>query len=302
MMPAPNKNVCIALGLMIVFIAQSAVVYADRRVTDQLGRTITFPDNPKRIVSMAPNITEIMYALNQQHRLVGATLFSDYPPEAEEIPKVGSYVHLDIERIVALQPDLCFATKDGNPIEVVGMLDSMDIPVYAVNPRNLDTVMKTLLEIGALLNAEANAQRVVSQMKKRIQRVTKRVAHADSRPKVFCQIGINPIVSAGTDTCIHELIEMAGGKNIAEGPVPYPRFSREQILSLAPDIFIITSMARGAVFESVQSDWKKFPSIPAVRNHRIMLVNSNILDRPTPRLVDGLEMLARIIHPVIFKE
>ena len=121
------------------------------------------------------------------------------------------------------------------------------------------------------------------------------------RPGVFFQIGISPIVSVGTDTFLHELIVLAGGKNLADGKTPYPRFSREQVLALAPEIFIVTSMARQAVFERVKAEWRRWPSMPAVRNERIFLVDSNLFDRPSPRLVDGLEMLIKLIHPELLR-
>ena len=276
------------------------VAHAQKTVTDQLGRKVIIPDNPKRIIALAPNIAEIIFAIEQGHRLVGATQFSNYPEDAKALPRVGSYVHLDIEKIIALKPDLCIATKDGNPIEVIQMLEALDVPIYAVNPRNLTTVMATLAEMGALLNAQDIAQQVVINMKGRIDTVVATVSRTNSRPRVFYQIGISPIVSAGTQTCIHELIEMAGGDNIAKGPASYPRFSYEQILGLSPDIIIITSMARGTVFEKVKTQWMQWEDIPAIKNNRISLANSDILDRPTPRLVEGLEMLARIIHPELF--
>ena len=291
-------NILYILWILSVF---PGSVLAEKTIKDQLGRPVTVPDNPQRIVSLAPNITEIIYAIKQEHRLVGATRFSNYPAEASALPKVGSYVNLDIEKILSLSPDLCMATKDGNPIEVISLLESIGIPVYAVDPRNLDTVMKTIIEIGILLDATKNANQVVSDMQKRIDRVTSFVKTASHKPKVFYQIGISPIVSAGTETFIHELIEMAGGENLAKGPAPYPRFNREQILGLAPDIFIITSMARGAVFERVKSEWSQWPEMPAVKNKQITLVNSDLLDRPTPRLVDGLEMLLKLIHPEFFE-
>jgi len=289
--------------MSIVILSLSAlptVVVAERTIIDQLGRQVSVPDSPQRIVSLAPNITEIIFALKQEHRLIGSTKFSDYPSEASTLPKVGSYVHLDIEKIVALEPDLCIATKDGNPIEIISLLESLKIPIFAVDPRNLNTVMETLIEIGRLLGAEKAASQVVSDMQLRIEHVKSLVKTSDNRPRVFYQIGISPIVSAGTNTFIHELIEMAGGENLAQGPTPYPRFSYEQILALSPEIFIITSMARGAVFERVKSEWSQWSEMPAVKNHRIMLVDSNLLDRPTPRLVDGLEMLVELIHPELF--
>ena len=288
--------------LFLGFMTLPNVSTAEKTVTDQLGRSITMPDAPSRIVSLAPSITEILYALRLEHRVVGATQFSDFPEEAKLLPKVGSYVNLDIEKIVSLRPDLCLATKDGNPKDVITLLDSLNIPVYAVNPRNLNKVMETVREIGALLNADERANLVIAKMRQRIDNVLARVAKSGRRPRVFYQIGISPIVSAGTDTFIHELIEMAGGENLAKGPAAYPRFSQEQILALAPEIFIITSMARGEVFEKVKAEWSQWPSIPAVKNNRILLVDSNLLDRPTPRLVDGLEMLAELIHPELFKE
>jgi len=271
-------------------------------VTDQLGRQVNIPDKLQRVVALAPSITEIIFALGQEHRLKGVTVYSDFPPEAAKLPKVGSYVHLDLERIVALKPDLCIAIKDGNPREVIQLLESLKIPVYAVDPRNLSTIMNTIIEIGKLLDANEKANILVRNMRSRIQRVESLVEKASYRPRVFYQIGISPVVSAGTNTFIHELIVLAGGTNLAEGPIPYPRFSREQVLVLSPEVFIITSMARAAVFEQVKNEWNRWPSLPAVRNNRIFLQDSNFFDRPTPRLVDGLEMLVRLIHPELFEE
>ncbi len=273
-----------------------------KTLIDQLGRRVEVPDEPERVVALAPSITEIIFALGRQDRLKGATIFSDFPPEAAELPKVGSYVHLDIERIVALKPDLCIAIKDGNPKATVQRLEYLKIPVYAVNPRDLETVMQTVRVIGELLNAAENANQLVKNMQLRIQRVESLVARSTHRPRVFFQIGITPIVSIGTDTFIHELIVQAGGENIAAGSVAYPRFSREQVLALVPEVFIITSMARVAVFEQVKAEWSRWPNMPAVRNQRIFLEDSNLLDRPTPRIVDALEVLVRRIHPELFEE
>jgi len=263
---------------------------------------LTIPDSPRRIVSFAPSITEIIFALGRQDCLKGVSRFSDYPPEAARLPSVGSYIHLDMEKIVALKPDLCFATKDGNPKDVVSRLAALHIPVYVVDPRNLEAVMETTLRMGDVLNAAPQAESIVRDMRSRIDRVMARVATSPSRPRVFFQIEISPIVSAGEQTFIDELIEMAGGINLARGPATYPRYSREQVLALAPDIIIITSMARGGRFEQVQKDWNRWPSLPAVRDNRILMVDSNLFDRPGPRLVTALETLAQLIHPELFQE
>ncbi len=291
--------IVILVAAMVVGL-NSTPMRLDRDVIDLLGRKVQVPDNPQRVVVLAPNITEIVFALGQSHRLVGVTQYSDFPEAAKALPKVGSYVHLDLERIVALRPELCIAIKDGNPKEVVDRLESLNIPVFAVDPRNLDTVMRTISEVGYLLHAEKQADQLVRSMQTRIDRVKGLVAQTTSRPRVFFQIGISPIVSVGTKTFIHELIVLAGGENLAAGLVPYPRFSQEQVLNLAPEVFIITSMARGAIFEQVRAQWRQWPDLPAVRDDRIFLQESNLFDRPTPRLVDGLELLVQMIHPELF--
>jgi iron complex transport system substrate-binding protein len=264
---------------------------------DQLERQVTMPDDPQRVISLAPSITEIIYALEQENRLKGVTRYSDFPIAATKLPKIGSYVRLDLERIVALNPDLCIAIKDGNPKEVIDRLESLEIPVYVVNPRNLNTVLETIIEVGKILNAGDKAENLLNSLHNRIQRVRSLITQDTYRPGVFFQIGVSPIVSVGTDTFLHELIVLAGGRNLADGKTPYPRFSREQVLALAPEIFIVTSMARQAVFEQVKAEWRRWPSMPAVRNERIFLVDSNLFDRPSQRLVDGLELLINLIHP-----
>ena len=162
--------------------------------------------------------------------------------------------------------------------------------------------METLVKVGELLGAEERAASVVGQMRARLQAVDAKVSQARSRPRVFFQIGVAPIVSIGSETFIHELITRAGGENVAAGAVAYPRFGREQVIGLAPDIIIITSMARSAAFEEVKADWRRWPEVPAVKNDRIFIQDSNLFDRPSPRLVDGLELLARLIHPELFEE
>jgi iron complex transport system substrate-binding protein len=296
-----TKIIILCGGLLLALLALSAPSPA-RIVSDQLGRKISLPEHPRRIVSLAPSITEIIYALGQQDRLKGVTLFSDYPDAAKTLPTVGSYVHLDLEKIVALKPDLCIAIKDGNPKEVIDRLDSLKIPVYAVDPKNLDSVMETLQEMARLLGADDKAESLIRRMKVRIGRVTSKIATTNYRPRVFFQIGISPIVSVGSDTFIHEIIVRAGGKNLAAGNIPYPRFSQEQVLGLSPEVLILTSMARTGAFERAKAKWERWPQLDAVRSGRIHLVDSNLFDRPSPRLVEALEVMARLIHPELFEE
>ena len=275
---------------------------AARTVTDITGRSVRVPVAPRRVISLAPSVTEIIFALGQQALLKGVSRFSDYPPEAGNLPKVGSYVHLDVERILALQPDLCIGIKDGNPLVVVEQLEKLGVPVFAVDAVDLQSTMESIEAIGGLLNAASRAQAITDDMRRRIRRVADTAARAVQKPRVFVQIGVSPIVSVGEDTFINELITLAGGINVAAGPNPYPRFSVEQVIALAPDVMVISSMARETVFEEVKARWMQWPAIPAVRRQAVFIAPTNIFDRPTPRLVDGLEQMARYIHPELFGE
>ena len=275
---------------------------AARQVTDGIGRRLLVPDHPVRVVALAPSITEIVFALGQEKRLVGISRFSDFPKEALHLPQVGSYIQPDIEKIISLNPDICIAVKDGNPRVVADRLESLHIPVYAVDPLDMGAIMTMILQIGDLLNAGDRAQAIVAGMETRIDRVRERVMRTKQRPGVFFQIGISPIVSVGKGTFINELIRMAGGTNLCAGYSSYPRLSREQVLALAPDVLVVTTMTRDISVDQIKAEWADWTQIPAVQNGRIAIVDSGIFDRPTPRQVDALEQLVRIIHPELFKD
>jgi iron complex transport system substrate-binding protein len=298
----PRSLKTINFWLVMAVVNFVLVSQADAKtVVDQMGRRLTVPDTPKRVVSLAPSITEIIFALGQENRLKGVTTYSDYPPAALTLPKVGTYIRPDLERIMALEPDLCIAIKDGNPKAAVDRLTELNIPVYAVNPINIEAVAQAVTEIGGLLNVDDTGRKLAEKMRSRVQRVKSQVANNANRPRVFFQIGVSPIVSVGTDTFINELIVMAGGENIAAGSTTYPRFNVEQVLVLVPEVIIISSMTRGVSFEQVKEQWHRWPKIPAVQNDRIHIVDSDLFDRPSPRLVEALELLVKLIHPEIFR-
>jgi iron complex transport system substrate-binding protein len=293
------KKLLKLFGMLIVplFMISQNGYCSNREVIDRLGRIVRVPHDPVRVVSLAPSVTEVVFALGQNQRLKGVTQFSNYPSEAIGLPRVGSYVHLDVEKIVSLKPDLCLAIKDGNPIDTIRRLEKLNIPVYAVDPKNLGAVMEMISDIGDLLDAAPQAEMIVTNMKERIEKIKIMVSRTRERPKVFFQIGVAPIVSVGTETFLHELITLSGGYNLTQGDIAYPRLTIEQVLAMAPDVIIITSMTRGQSFEAVKNQWKQWKSIPAIKNNRIYLVDSDIVDRPTPRLVDGLELLVHYINP-----
>ena len=289
----------IILTLVMTLLLQSGDLLAEP-VTDQIGRALVAPENPTRVIALAPSITEVIYDLDQEKRLVGATQYSTHPSEAKSLPRVGSYVRLDIEKIVALRPDLCVAIKDGNPKHIIDKIVSLGIPVYVIDPRSLLQIMDTITRLGDLLHAERAAADLVDDMEKRIERVQTLVGGARSKPRVFFQIDAEPLFSAGNNTFIHELIELAGGINTAAGENPYPRYSWEDILVLQPEIVLISSMAGGLDPEDLIKTWRKWDQLSAVNNDKVFVVDADLFDRPTSRLVDGLEVIAGIIHPEVF--
>ena len=294
------KNSIKIFFLSLIFMLQPGDLLAVM-VTDQVGRTFEVPGNPSRVVALAPSITEIIYDLGQERRLVGVTQYSTYPPEAEALPRIGSYVRPDIERIIALKPDLCLATKDGNPKHIVDKIVSLGIPVYVINPRNLQQIMDTITRLGSLFHAEQAAAGLVTDMEKRIGQVQSLVKRGVHKPRVFFQIDAEPLFSAGSNTFINELIELAGGINTAAGEISYPRYSWEDIIVLQPEIVLISSMAGGLEPEYLVKAWKKWNLLSAVINDQVFVVDAELFDRPTPRLVDGLETIAAIIHPELFR-
>jgi len=284
--------------LLSLLILLSTVGYCGT-VTDEAGRLVAVPEYCKRIVSLAPSITEILFALGAGNRVVGVSQFSNYPVQARKVAKVGSYVYPNLERIVALQPDLVIGTRDGNPKVLVERLSELGIPVFVTDPKNLEEITVTVTNIGRVIGAEEAASSLARQMTRRIHQVEARVC-GEPRPKVFFQIGIEPVISAGRGTFIDVLIRKAGGLNIAASSSGYPRFNIERVLVAQPQVIIITSMARGFSFEKAKQFWQQWPQIPAVKHKLIYPIDSDICDRPSPRIVDGLETLARIIHPERF--
>jgi len=273
-----------------------------REVVDQAGRQMEVPEVVARIVALAPSITEIVYELGRENLLIGATQYSNSPAAAQALPRVGSYVRLDVEKIVALNPDLCLGIKDGNPVHTVDKIEALGIPVYIIDPKNLDDIIDVVRRFGDLLAAPEASEQLIHTMRTRIDRVAETVARAASRPGVFFQIDAAPIITIGSNTFIHELITLAGGRNLAAGPQDYPRYNWEEVLVLQPEVAIVASMAGGHSPQELLAGWRRWPQIPAVQNNRIHVVDANLIDRPTPRLVDGLELFVRIIHPELFGE
>jgi iron complex transport system substrate-binding protein len=282
---------------MVLILAWPGLAGETRLLEDQLGRTVRVPAQPRRIVSLIPSLTEIVFDLGRGGLLVGATMYADEPPAAAALPRVGSYLHLDIERIVALGPDLCLAVRDGNPEHMIRRIEGMGIPVFALDPRTLPEIVESVMLLGNLLHAGERAAKIAREMEEKMADVERKVKAAAKRPAVFFQIDAAPMVSAGSGTFIDTLITAAGGRNLAAGSAGYPRYSWEDLLVMRPEVVIIASMAGGYTEEELRSEWLRWPDIPAVRNGRVHVVDAALFDRPVPRLADGLVSLARLLHP-----
>lgn len=268
-----------------------------RLVVDQTGAELDVPAEPMRVLALAPSLTEMIFSLQAEDKLVGATRYSNFPDAAKKLPRIGSYIQLDLERIVAIKPDLCLAIKDGNPLHAVDAIKTLGIPVFAIDPRSIEQIMDALLLLGDVLGASKHAEELVATMKYRIALVEKKVASSQTRPSAFFQISDKPIISAGKNSFIDKLITLAGGSNLSGSMTGYPRFSWEDIILLQPDVVLISSMAERNSSELMKASWQKWPEIPAVRNNRIHVVDADLFNRPTIRLIDGLEILVDILHP-----
>jgi iron complex transport system substrate-binding protein len=266
-------------------------------ITDDLGRRVTLPRVPGRIVSIAPSNTEILFALGLGERIVGVTDSCDYPAEAKNKPKVGA-VQLDYERIVALHPDLVVAVGSLQR-QAVTKLSDLGITVLAVDPKSVDGVLRAISLIGRATGAEARASEVVRELSARMDRVLRKLSGVkeSDRPRVFVEIWNEPLMTAGKGTFIDELVFAAGGLNIArDAPGEWPEFSEEAVIERDPDVVILTNFNRAEAL--ARPAWQ---GISAYKTGRVYEVNPDVLVRPGPRLVDGLETLAALLHPALFR-
>jgi len=270
-------------------------------ITDDPGRTVYISGIPQRIVSHVPSITETIFALGLGERVVGVSDYCDYPEEAKSKPSIGSYFNPSIENIVALDPDLVLS--DGHSESIKG-LDSLGVTYMVIDPKDMDGIFKDIELLGKVTGTEKEAEKLIKDMQKRISYVIARVEDAPP-PKVFYIIDAvdlsNPW-TAGPGSFIDSLITIAGGENIgAEALSPWAQFSIEQIVSSDPEIIILPAK-HGTSFTSpeVLMEHPAWRETTAVKQGRIYFIDGDLVDRTGPRVVDGLEELARIIHPELF--
>jgi iron complex transport system substrate-binding protein len=272
------------------------------RLVDEVGREVVIPFPPKRIVSLAPNITEILFSLGLDEEIVGVSIHCDFPDKAKTRVRVGSYISLDFERILSLHPDLIIATGAGNTREMVDRLEKFGFSVYVIFPRNFDDILSSIIHIGQVVGREGEAEEIILGMKRRKERVTT-LTRDLPRPRIFLQIGDVPIITVGSGGFADHLISLAGGENIAKGEKGmYPRWGMEEIIKRSPEVILISTHNPHGDYRKVLEEWARWKILPAVKEGRIHLINSDLIDRPSPRIVEGLEEMAKALHPEQFRK
>ena len=276
-------------------------------LTDGLGRAVSLAHPAQRVVSLAPSNTEILFALGAGSQTVGRDEFSDYPAAAKALPGVGgSLGNYNLEQITALKPDLVLAAEINTPEQVKALTDLGQTVYYLSNPKTLDDLYANIGIVAQLTGREQEAAALVSSLKARVAAVDAKLAPISSRPAVFYEIDASDPAkpySAGPGTFVDLLIARAGGANLvslAGIKDAYPQLSLEQVVSSNPAIILLGDAAYGTTPESVarRPGWG---SISAVTSQQVFPFDDNLVSRPGPRLVDGLEALAKIFHPELFK-
>lgn len=266
-----------------------------RQVTDEAGRTVTVPAKIERFVSLAPNLTEIAYAVGAGDRLVGNTTYCDYPEEAKKVQKVGDTLQPSIERILALRPQLILVSTASQLEAFTKQLDEHQIAVYVTDPRDLEGVFRSIVNVGKLLNQEQRAEETVSQLRQRATSITEAVK--SSKPiRVFYQLSAEPLYTAGRDSFVTDLIQRAGGVSVtSQVPEAWPRYSQEAAVAARPEAIILpTDGSMGSANSGVAEGLKRSP---AARSGKVYRINGDFLSRPGPRALEGLAALAHALHP-----
>jgi iron complex transport system substrate-binding protein len=294
------RRAATAAGAILLAISIAVPLVDAATFTDQIGRSLTFAAPPRRIVSLVPSVTETLFAIGGQDLLVGVTDFCDYPPAARAKPRVGGMLAPSLETIAALRPDLVVATPAGNREETFGQLERLKIPVYVVNPVRLQDVLDLTSRLGDLAGRDAAGSRLAASLGTRIRAVGARVAHR-SRPRVLYVLWPDPLIVPGRGALVSELLDVAGGESVtADQSQDYPRMSLEAAIARSPEIIVLAShnSQQGAM---AREQWEQFSRLPAVKAGRLYTADGNLMHRYGPRVVDGLEWLARHLHPEAYE-
>jgi len=290
-----NNNIRqVTMKALFVFIASGAIWGCNPPLrVEPHGR-------PKRIISLSPSITETLFAIGAGDRVAGDTIFCNWPRAANYLPKAGEFSRVYFEKILWLEADLVIANRD-SPSETVGdSLREYGIPTLVVGAYTVDETLDMIRRIGQAVGEEAGAERIAGDMEKRAEAIEGEVKGA-KRVKTILIFGHDPLILAGPGTFADDLIKLAGGVNLAgDSRIKYPTYSIERIVLDGPEVIIEAS--HSAAYSSpdsaeIREFWKQWPDIPAVRAGRVLVVDADLVTRPGPRIVDGLDVIARALHP-----
>jgi cobalamin transport system substrate-binding protein len=273
-----------------------------REITDETGRTIRVPQPVQRIVSLAPSLTETIYALGLQDRLVGDTDYCDFPPEAQQKPKVGGAINPSLEVIAALRPDLVLVTKSLNRLETVHALEELGIPSYATDPHTVGEIISSTQRLAEVLGAPEAGTTLAKDLERRLAETQQRIAPLPPRRVLFI-VWRDPLISVGKDTFIADALHRAGAISIVDSSQSWPQLSLEEVVHQQPEFLVFAESHS----EAAPPDVEALASLPgwrilgAVRNRRYALI-SDAVNRPAPRIVSAIEDLAKQLHPEAFVE
>lgn len=274
--------------------------------TDDLGRTVELAATPQRIVSIAPSVTEMLFAIGAGDQVVGVTEFCNFPPEAQEREKIGGFSvrSISVEAIVGLEPDLVIAgTADQAPISEA--LEPLGVNIVVLAPLSFADVYANISALGEITGNADQAQQVADEMQERVDAVVAVVAEipADERPRVFYEVFGEPLITAGPDTFIGEMIDLAGATNIfADVNEDYPQISAEEVVARDPQVILAPDSHQPAPTPELLAQRPGWAEISAVQNERVYQMDGDMVSRPGPRLADALEAMVAALYPEVFSQ
>ena len=273
---------------------------ATQQLTDDAGRNVMLPARVERVITLAPNLTEIVFAIGAGDRLVGNTTYCNYPAEAKNVAKVGDTLHPSLERIIALRPQVVLISTASQLEVFTQQLQNQNIAVFVTDPHNLDGVFRSIEQIGLMLAQDQQAKTLVQELRNRTNAVETAVQQT-TPVRVFYQVSGEPLYTAGRDSFVTDLMRRAGAISVtADVPGAWPKYSNESALAAKPDAIILpTGGSMGEANSNVAEALRNSPAVLAGRVHRI---NDDLLSRPGPRSVQALEEMARALHPGAFKQ
>jgi len=284
------------VGSVAIVVAQPLCAESPPRAVterDGAGRQVTIPPRPSRIVSLAPSVTEILFAVGAGDRVVGVTDFCDHPPEARSRTRVGGLIHPDLERIASLRPQLAIASTAGNYREDAERIEGLGIPVYTLATSSLEEILQTVEKVGAIVGEEAAALQLSATLRDRVARV-RQAAAARSRPRVLFVIEPEPLIAPGPETFVGEALRIAGADLVSGGASSgWNQIDLEQVVAMNPDLILATPAH--AAWARALPDSPAWRLIPAAREGRVRVI-SDAIQHPGPRLVDGIEEVSRLLQ------